>query len=163
MPATQDQTAAGSGRILDILISGALLVAGIALFASTFSESFQVRTFGGDVGPAFAPRIFLGAWVVFAGLALIQAVMGGSEELGRVRKGQFGLVLAIASLTALAMAKIGFVFAMVPGMAAFILAFGYRKPLAILLASVVAPVVVWALFTFVFELFLPRSPWFHLI
>lgn len=163
MPATQDQTAANSGRILDILISGALLVAGITLFASTFSDSFQVRTFGGDVGPAFAPRIFLGAWAVFAALALVQALKSRSEALGTVRKSQLGMVLGISSLTALAMIKIGFVFAMVPGMAAFILAFGYRKPLPILLASVVAPVVVWALFTFVFELFLPRSPWFHLI
>lgn len=163
MSAMHSQTAAGSGRIIDILISGILLVAGITLFASTFGESFQVRTFGGDVGPAFAPRLFLGAWTVFATLALIQAVRGQAQAIGSIRLGQLGMVLCIASLTALAMIKIGFVFAMVPGMAAFILAFGYRKPLPIILASIVAPVVVWALFTFVFELFLPRSPWFHLI
>lgn len=163
MTADQDHAGAKSGRILDVLVSGGLLVAGITLFASTFGEGFQIRTFGGDVGPAFAPRIFLGAWTVFAAIALVQAVMGPAPESGAVRKGQLGLVLGISSVTALAIIEFGFVFAMMPGMAAFILAFGYRKPLPILLASVLGPVLVWALFTFLFELYLPRSPWFHLI
>lgn len=163
MPDVESQGAAAGGKTLDIIISAGLLVLGIALLASTFGQSFQVRTFGGDVGPAFAPRLFLGAWVLFAALALVQAFASGSDPLGAIRLRQLALVLIIASLTALAMMTFGFVFAMVPGMSAFILAFGYRRPLPILVAGVVTPVLVWALFTFVFELFLPRSPWFHMI
>lgn len=154
---------AGGGRMIDVLISGGLLVAGVTLFASTFGESFEVRTFGGDVGPAFAPRIFLGAWIIFAALALGQAHRSTAERTETIRKGQLALILVISALTALAMIRIGFLLAMAPGMAAFILALGYRNPLPVLLASVLGPVVVWALFTFVFELYLPRSPWFHLI
>lgn len=74
-----------------------------------------------------------------------------------------GKVIVIATITALAMTRIGFVFAAVPGLAVFCRAFGYRRFVTLAIISVAVPVCIWALFTFGFELLLPRSPWFYQI
>ncbi len=149
-------------RVFEISVSAFLLVAAVLLFAMTFSEQFEVPTFGGDVGPAFAPRGFLLIWMVLAAAATYFAfreAMPAQHE--PVKSGQLLLVVAIAVGTALAMTRIGFVFATVPGFFLFCWAFGYRKWLTLSVISLIAPLTIWALFTFVFELLLPRSPWFH--
>ena len=149
-------------RSLDISVSGFLLIAAIALFSLTFTEQFDVPTFGGDVGPAFATRGYLLVWMGLALYATVMAVRTSPEEGGEpVRFGQLFLVVAIAAGTAVAMINIGFVFAIMPGFFLFCWAFGYRKPLQLALISIAGPVAVWTLFTFGFELLLPRSPWFH--
>lgn len=151
-------------RVLDVCVSGFLLIVSIALFALTFSEQFDVPTFGGDVGPAFAPRGFLLVWMGLAAVATFLATRRTSEEKGEpVRFGQLIVVVLIAAGTGLAMINIGFVFAMVPGFFLFCWAFGYREVVQLTLISVAGPVAVWALFTFGFELLLPRSPWFHIL
>ena len=149
--------------MLDISVSGALLVAGIALFSMTFGDAFDVPTFGGDVGPAFAPRIFLAIWIVLSGVTLIQVVRSGAREEPDVKPAQMIALVAIVCATGFAITKIGFVFATVPGFAAFCWTFQYRKPVPLAVLSVLAPLAIWALFTFGFELLLPRSPWFHQI
>lgn len=149
--------------MLDISVSGALLVAGIALFSMTFGDAFDVPTFGGDVGPAFAPRIFLAIWIVLSGVTLIQVVRSGAREEPDVKLAQMIALVAIVCATGFAITKIGFVFATVPGFAAFCWTFQYRKPVPLAALSLLAPLAIWALFTFGFELLLPRSPWFHQI
>ena len=151
-------------RAFDISVSLFLLLASVVLFAMTFTDQFDVPTFGGDVGPAFAPRGFLIAWMVLAAFATVSAFRSGEKEQSeRVRIGQLAAVIAIAAGTALAMTEIGFVFATVPGFFLFCWAFGYRKPLLLALISIGGPVAIWALFTFGFELLLPRSPWFYVL
>lgn len=150
-------------KTLDIILASAFLVAGLGLLSMTFGEAFDVRTFGGDVGPAFAPRLFLVAWSIFAAVALVQAMASENGEFGDIHLAQFLKVIVIATITALAMTRIGFVFAAVPGLAAFCWAFGYRKVGTLAIISIAVPVGIWALFTFGFELLLPRSPWFYQI
>lgn len=150
-------------KTLDIILASAFLVAGLGLLSMTFSSSFDVQTFGGDVGPAFAPRLFLVAWSIFAAIALAQAMLSEQDGLGEIRVRQFLTVMVIATITALAMTRVGFVFAAVPGLAAFCWAFGYRRFVTLAFISVAVPVCIWALFTFGFELLLPRSPWFYQI
>ncbi len=150
-------------RLLDISVSVALFALGATFFAVTFGDEFEVPTFGGDVGPAFAPRLFLSAWMIFSGMILFQAIWSKPDPLPDVRIAQMLFVVAIAVLTGFAVTKIGFVFATIPGVALFCWAFQYRHPLRAAVFSVVAPLVIWALFTFGFELLLPRSPWFHSI
>ncbi len=140
-----------------------MLVAGIALFAMTFGDAFDVPTFGGDVGPAFAPRVFLTTWIILAGVTVIQAIRSDAPEESEVDLAQMIALVAIVFATGLAITKIGFVFATIPGFAAFCWTFQYRKPISLLGLSVLAPLAIWALFTFGFELLLPRSPWFHQI
>ena len=150
-------------KTLDIILASAFLIAGLGLLSITFGDSFDVRTFGGDVGPAFAPRLFLAAWSIFAAVTLVQAVASEPGDLGDIRVRQFLKVVIIATVTALAMTRIGFVLAAVPGLAAFCWAFGYRKAGMLAIISIAVPIGIWALFTFGFELLLPRSPWFYQI
>ncbi len=149
-------------RALDFSVSLFLLIAAIFLFALTFTDQFDVPTFGGDVGPAFAPRGFLVAWMALALVATISAWRSAEEASAEpIRKGQLAAVILIAAGTALAMTRIGFVFATIPGFFLFCWAFGYRKPLQLAVISVAGPLAIWALFTYGFELLLPRSPWFY--
>ncbi len=150
-------------RTVDLAVSLALLALGAVLFAMTFGEQFNVPTFGGDVGPAFAPRGFLLVWMALALAAAISAARSDARTLGRVRLPQLAFVVTIAAGTGLAMTAVGFVIATVPGLFLFCLAFGYRRLVPLAILSVSAPLAVWALFTFAFELLLPRSPWFNLL
>jgi len=148
-------------KTCDIAVSGFLLVAGIALLSSTFGEAFDVRTFGGDVGPAFAPRLFLVVWIVLALLACLSAIRRANGTETDIRFGQLLGAILVATATAFAMTKIGFLLAMIPGIVLFCIAFGYRRIVPLVVVGIATPVVVWATFTFGFELLLPRSPWFH--
>lgn len=150
-------------RTLDITVSALLVLAGIGFFAMTFGEAFNVPTFGGDVGPAFVPRLFLIAWILLSAAVLVQALRGANTDAPATQLGQMAAIIAIALATALAMTEIGFVFATVPGFALFCWAFRYRRIVPLAAISIGAPLVIWALFTFGFELLLPRSPWFHSI
>lgn len=151
-------------RIVDIVVSSALLVAGIGLFTMTLGDRFDVPTFGGDVGPAFAPRLFLIAWVLLAAIATAQALRKSDEPSDRpINVRQMTIAVLITVVTAYAITKIGFVFAAVPGLFFFSLAFGYRNYPVLALVSLVTVPAIWAIFTFGFELLLPRSPWFHII
>ncbi len=151
-------------RSFEAAVSAFLLAAAALLFAATFSDRFDVPTFGGDVGPAFAPRAYLIVWMCLSAISLAQAVRvtaPADGEAANLRK--LLPVAAIACGTGYAMTVIGFVFATVPGFFLFCWAFGYRKPFILAFLSVAGPLLIWALFTYVFELLLPRSPWFHMI
>ena len=150
-------------RTFEVAVSAFLLAAAALLFAATFSDRFDVPTFGGDVGPAFAPRAYLIVWMGLSAISLVQAVRGTEPAGEGANLRKLLSVAAIACGTGYAMTVIGFVFATVPGFFLFCWAFGYRKPVILALLSVAGPLLIWALFTYVFELLLPRSPWFHMI
>lgn len=152
-------------RALDLTISSALLLLGIVLFIMTFSADFDVMTFGGDVGPTFAPRLFLVPWMVLATAVVVHVVRTDQAEPGWAgfHIGQMAATIAIVLITAYAITKIGFVFAMIPGLFFFCLAVGYRKWMTLVAVTLISVPGLWALFTFVFELLLPRSPWFNQI
>ena len=150
-------------RKIDITLSTLLLIAAASFFAVTFTDQFDVPTFGGDVGPAFAPRGYLLVWMALAATSVLQALREKDEAPLEVNLRQLVSVAAVAGATGYAMTVVGFVFSTVPGVFLFCWAFGYRKPIMLAVLSLAAPLTIWALFTYVFELLLPRSPWFHLI
>jgi len=148
-------------RVLEIAVAAVFLATAIVFFSLTFSDDFDVPTFGGDVGPAFAPRGYLLVWIILAALALFEAVRRSElpiKEIGDLRRTL--LASAIAVGTGLSMLKIGFVLAAIPGFFLFCRTLGYRNYLVLILLSILAPLAIWSTFTFVFELLLPRSPWF---
>ena len=151
-------------RKLELTLAASLLLAGIGLLSATFSPAFDVPTFRGDVGPAFAPRGFLAVWMVLAAIAAFNAIRSpGKAALEALHAGQLAGVVAVTLAAGFAMVQIGFVFAMVPGFFLFCWCFGYRKVVTLAIVSLAAPLAIWALFTFGFELPLPHSPWFHRI
>lgn len=148
-------------RRLEITIAACLLLAGIGLLAMTFSRAFDVPTFGGDVGPALAPRGYLVVWIGLSLVALIQATRTDDTLLASYGDiGRLCTVVAIGVVTGFAMLWVGFVIAAVPGFFAFTYALGYRRIWTLAVLSIAAPLAIWLLFTFGFELLLPRSPWF---
>ena len=139
----------------------------IVLMAITFTDQFDVPTFGGDVGPALAPRAYFVVWIALAATACAMAYrmqdVSERNEDGTFSSKQLLGTAAVIFATAVAMMVVGFVFAAIPGFFLFCLAFGYRQLVPIVVTSIVAPLVIWALFSFGFELLLPRSPWFNIL
>ena len=148
-------------RTLEITMAAFLLLVAIGLFAMTFSPAFDVPTFGGDVGPAFAPRGYLIVWMGLAAITLVQAFGAERKPIGSIGNiGRLVTVAAIGAATGFAMLWVGFVIAAIPGFFAFCYALGYRRLAVLIVLSIAVPFAIWALFTFGFELLLPRSPWF---
>lgn len=148
-------------RRLEMTIAASLLLMGIGLLAMTFQPAFNVPTFGGDVGPAFAPRGYLIAWIGLSLVVLLQAARGVDTPLAEHGDiARLCTVVAIGVATGIAMLWVGFVIAAVPGFFAFTYALGYRRIGVLVVLSLAVPLAIWLLFTFGFELLLPRSPWF---
>ncbi len=148
-------------RALEVTIAAILLLISVGLFVTTFSDDFDVPTFGGDVGPAFAPRGYLLVWMVLAVLTMIQALQRENVPLASI--GNIPRMLtasAISVVTGLAMLQVGFVIAAIPGFFLFCRTLGYRNYGVLIAISIIAPFAIWWIFTFGFELLLPRSPWF---
>ena len=147
-------------RALDLTISAVFFATSILFLVLTYSDDFDVPTFGGDVGPAFAPRGYLVIAIILSAIVFFNAMR--SEDTGPVGQhlGRMVVVSFIGAVTGLAMLYIGFVFAAIPGFFCFCYAFGYRRTGILLVLSVAAPLLIWWIFTFGFELWLPRSPWF---
>ncbi|MCG8511940.1 MAG: tripartite tricarboxylate transporter TctB family protein [Rhodospirillales bacterium] len=148
-------------RILEICIPAVLLTAALAFFATTFTDAFDVPTFGGDVGPAFAPRGFLLVWIGLCFYLLIKALrsLSGDETSGiNARQGVLAVLVVLA--TGFGMPYFGFLFTAIPAFFLFSLAVGQRNLPVVIPISVILPLSIWALFTFGFKLLLPRSPWF---
>ncbi len=142
-------------------LAASLLLMGIGLLAMTLQPAFDVPTFGGDVGPAFAPRGYLVAWIGLSLVVLIQAARTKGTPLASYGDiSRLCAVVAIGVATGIAMLWVGFVIAAVPGFFAFTYALGYRRIGMLAILSLSLPLTIWLLFTFGFELLLPRSPWF---
>ena len=146
----------------DAAVSAALLAIGALLFALSFGDEFDVPVFGGDPGPAFMPRIFLGGWICLAGIALLNSLRLSGDPGESVNLRQLAGAVGTTVLYGIAIGQLGFLIASVPGFFAFCWIFGYRRIRILLPVSIAAPLAVWAVFRFGFELLLPRSPWFHL-
>lgn len=148
-------------RALEVSVAAGFLLIAAGLFALTFSTDFDVPTFGGDVGPAFAPRGYLAVWMVLAAITLIDALKRDRAPLGSIGDiRRLATASAVGVGTGLAMLKVGFVIAAIPGLLLFCRVLGYRNHLVLVVISIVAPLAIWWVFTFAFELLLPRSPWF---
>lgn len=147
-------------RALDLTISAVFFATSIVFLVLTFSDDFDVPTFGGDVGPAFAPRGYLTIAIILSAIVFFNGLREEASDVVGQHLGRMVLVSTIGCLTGMAMLYIGFVFAAIPGFFCFCYAFGYRRIGVLITISIVAPLLIWWAFTFGFELWLPRSPWF---
>ena len=153
-------------KVLDKTISIVLLLLGIGLFISTFSEAYNIEPFMGDVGTVFMPRVYFIIWIVLSGVLLVlslKKVDTGEEHSDETFSfTRLFLIMLISGATAVAILRIGFVLGMIPGFFIFCWLFGYRRPVSLAIFSIAGTVIIWVLFNNVFELPLPRSPWFNL-
>ncbi len=149
------------------IVFAVIALAAAALFGSTFSEEYDVPSFGGDVSTVFTPRIFLGLVFLLSLLLLITAKASGETEASgdktlRIGAAELRRLLAVGAVclaVALALPHAGFVAAAAPGMFLFCLFFGYRGWTTLTLTSVLGPFAVWYLFSRLLELPLPETDW----
>ncbi|NNK96691.1 MAG: tripartite tricarboxylate transporter TctB family protein [Desulfobacterales bacterium] len=151
-------------KVLDRTISIVLLLLGIGLFLSTFSEAYDIEPFMGDVGTVFMPRVYFVIWIGLSIALLVQSFRrddeGDSDQAFSFSR--LCIIMLVSGATAVAILKLGFVLGMAPGFFIFCWLFGYRKPVTLAIFSIAGTVIIWVLFNNVFELPLPRSPWFNL-
>lgn len=151
-------------KVLDKTTSIVLLLVGIGLFISTFSEVYNIEPFMGDVGTVFMPRVYFVIWIALSIVLLFQSLRSSDdEEPDQVFSfSRLCIIMLVSGATAVAILKYGFVLGMIPGFFIFCWQFGYRKPFTLAAFSIAGTVIIWVLFNNVFELPLPRSPWFNL-
>lgn len=136
-------------------LSLALLMLGCALYVSTLGASYA--DLGGAFSPVFFPRIILIGWIVLALLSLIADVLSG-ESSDTVQ----WLAVIIVSIAMYAYTELmpvtGFFVSSVVFSIVVLLATGQRKPLDIMLFSIVVPGALVGLFNHVLTMPLPVSP-----
>ncbi|WP_308916630.1 tripartite tricarboxylate transporter TctB family protein [Jannaschia sp. LMIT008] len=150
--------AAASERVLVLL---ALLIVAVALFASTFGQTFSG---GGDVAqqPMFFPRIVLGLWAALALAALVQAVLAGEGVAPIASWTRIGVVLLAIVVYANAIAWEGFFVPSVVFALVCLPAFGIRNPLVVAAFAVAVPGALVALFNHGLGMPLPTSRFTYL-
>lgn len=149
------------------IVFAVIALAAAALFGSTFSEEYDVPSFGGDVSTVFTPRIFLALIFLLSLLLLITAKTSGENKTSgdralRISASELRRLLAVGAVclaVAFALPHAGFVAAAAPGMFLFCLFFGYKGWTALTLTSLLGPFAVWYLFSRLLELPLPETDW----
>lgn len=118
----------------------------------------------GDVGTVFMPRVYFVIWIGLSITLLVQSFrrVYESDSDQAFSFSRLITIMLVSGATAVAILKFGFVLGMVPGFFIFCWLFGYRKPVTLAMFSIAGTVMIWVLFNNVFELPLPRSPWFNL-
>ena len=146
------------------IVFAVIALAAAVLFGSTFSEEYDVPSFGGDVSTVFTPRLFL-ALIFLLALFLLATAKGAAAvefSLGAAEATKLLTVAGVSLVVAFALPHAGFVAAAAPGMFLFCLLFGYRHWITLGLTSVLGPLAVWYLFNHLLELPLPVTPWISL-
>lgn len=119
------------------------------------------RNIPGSVGLAFVPTL-LGALLAFlSALLLLQglrAPAGASANEAGPGWGQAGLVLGLMAAYILAMTWVGFPLATPPFLAACMWRSGARRPAFIVAMAAVLTGAVWFVFSYLFNVPLPRGP-----
>lgn len=137
----------------------ALLLTGVALFASTLGHEFS--DVGGAHSPVFFPRIVLALWIGLAALALADAVRQAEVSTPIASFGRLAVVVLGGVAYVNLITTAGFFLASVGFSAVALIAFGLRNPIAIGLYAVAAPGALTGLFNHVLAMPLPTSPFTH--
>ncbi|MGB7299703.1 MAG: tripartite tricarboxylate transporter TctB family protein [Burkholderiaceae bacterium] len=148
----------------DLLFGLAMLAVGALLWWETTKPKYladKMQDYGFD--PAFFPRILIGLWILTALAISVRALKvwqlpGESQNWPRLLG-----VFALTGCYAWAVAEIGFLMASIAFTPLCILFLGYRRPIPILLITLVFPLATWYCFVFVLKIQLPVSPWFSRI
>ena len=144
------------------LYGAALFTLAALLFASTFASDYAVEAMFGDVSTVFVPRLFLAAWMVFAAFVFVSGFTKPEiKGLPEVAWPRLAAVAGVAVVTGVGMLQVGFLLSTIPGFFAFTWLYGYRRPVPLVVVSILLPLAIWLLFVEVFQLPLPQSSWFE--
>ncbi len=142
----------------------------IAIALGLLYESYlpKYAAGAGDYGfsPVFFPTILIYLWLTLSVLILLKGLATRSRQDQAKSEISFSRPLIGFLLTgvyAYLMPVIGFTIASVSYAALFMLILGYRRPIPLISISLLFPVLMWYVFTFLLNVPLPVSPWFDRI
>ena len=137
-----------------------LLIVAVALYASTFGQSFSSSDLAQS--PMFFPRIILTLWIGLSLIALVQAIRGDERTAPIVSWTRIGVILIAALIYTNVIGSEGFflssfVFALI-----CLPAFGIRNPLIVVLFAILVPGALVLLFNHTLAMPLPTSRFSYL-
>ena len=138
-------------------LSLALLLVGVGLFLHTYTLGFA--ELGGAFSPVFFPRIILAGWILLALMSFVVDVLSKSAATSNRWLLVTLNVCALFAYISL-LQPLGFFISSVLFCIASLLTSGQRKPLDILLFSLLVPGALVLLFNHMLTMPLPVSPFF---
>lgn len=150
----------------DIGFSVFSIAVAIALLYESYLPKYAAGA--GDYGfsPVFFPTILIYLWLTLSVLILLKGLATRSRQDQAKSEISFSRPLIGFLLTgayAYLMPLLGFTAASILYSASFMLILGYRRAMPVLLVSLLFPILMWYVFTFLLNVSLPVSPWFDRI
>ena len=143
------------------LVSGSIIILlGIAMLLETTKAQYTGMGEGFGTGPAFFPRILMGAFIVTGFIILLSGIRQKGKILESINKRKLSIFILITSVLFFSVPRLGFLFSAFPFLMVAMWVMGFRKKRWIVAISLVFSLCSWYLFNFVFEIILPTSPWF---
>lgn len=147
--------------IRDAVLGSVMLVIAALLWIETTRPQYDgIAALNYGFPPSFYPRILLTIWIAMALAILVKSRRTGAAAPVQ-RLGHLILYMVLTAAYVLLVGAAGFLLASIPFTAAFMLAMGYRQPVAIAVISILFPIVVWWVMTAPLKIVLPTSPWFQ--
>jgi hypothetical protein len=143
-----------------VIVQMVLLIVAVALYASTFQQSFSAS----DVAqsPMFFPRIILTLWIGLAIIALIQTLRVQQTQTPIASWARIGVVIVAALIYTNVIGAEGFFLPSVIFALICLPAFGIRNPFMIVLFAVLVPGALVFLFNHTLGMPLPTSRFTYL-
>jgi len=146
--------------------AGVLVILGFAILAYVLSTRIDSFPMPGQLGPAFWPRMIIVLLIVSGFIKVGELVAewrkGFSPELtcaGQVNGARLAAIIVTMLLCVLAIDYIGFALSIFCFIIVFLRLAGVRKPLSLILSSVLGTVGLLYLFVKVVYLPLPKGAW----
>jgi len=127
------------------------------LFASTLGTSYA--ELGGAFSPVFFPRIILAGWILLALLSLLADVISNERKSDDQWLPATVLSIALFAYIKL-MPAVGFFIASLVFSVVVLVTTGQRRPVDVILFSIIVPGVLVGLFNHLLTMPLPVSPFF---
>lgn len=143
-----------------VIVQLGLLIVAVALYASTFGQSFSASDLAQS--PMFFPRIILTLWIGLSVIALVQTIRSDVRTTPIASWARIGVILVAALIYTNLIGSEGF---FLPS-AAFALiclpAFGIRNPLIVIAFAILVPGALVLLFNHSLGMPLPTSRFTYL-
>ena len=143
-----------------VIMQLALLMTAVALYASTFNQSFSAADLAQS--PMFFPRIILSLWGVLSLIALVQSIRTREKAKDIASWSRIGIVVIATLIYAKTIGSEGFFIPSAIFSAICLSAFGIRNPLLVALFAVAVPGVLVLLFNHMLGMPLPTSRFTYL-
>ncbi len=143
-----------------LLVGLAFAAATVALGLHSFSDIYETAYQTAGRGPVFFPRILLSAMLLLSLLVVLDGLRQKPLQLPARETRTVLAAIAVTALYVFSITAIGFLLATVVFLFLLPLILGYRRLVILAPFSLGYAIGTWYLFEEVFQIILPKSPWF---